>query len=193
MTLQEFNKGFKPFLDFFPTDGMTKEKINIYFAGLSDLSLEQINLSFTRMIKNRVWKNFPQPAEIRQYALGTTETDINVRINLAKEKLKKAISKYGAYGSIEFDDKGIHAVVDSLGGWHEVCKMLVDDFDKFLTFEFPKIYKAYWEMPYNVNPYYLGITDNSNNTKNIKFIGNSNMGIGNGNLIENNQKMLIGG
>ena len=71
--------------------------------------------------------------------------------------------------------------------------MLVDDFDKFLTFEFPKIYKAYWEMPYNVNPYYLGITDNSNNTKNIKFIGNSNMGIGNGNLIENNQKMLIGG
>ena len=193
MTLQEFNKGFKPFLDFFPTDNMTKEKINIYFAGLSDLSLEQINLSFTRMIKNRVWKNFPQPAEIRQYALGTTETDINVRINLAKEKLKKAISKYGAYGSIEFDDKGIHAVVDSLGGWHEVCQMLVDDFDKFLTFEFPKIYKAYWEMPYNVNPYYLGITDNSNSTKNIKFIGNSNMGIGNGNLIKNNQKMLIGG
>lgn len=193
MTLQEFNKGFKPFLDFFPTDNMTKEKINIYFAGLSDLSLEQINLSFTRMIKNRVWKNFPQPAEIRQYALGTTETDINVRINLAKEKLKKAISKYGAYGSIEFDDKGIHAVVDSLGGWQEVCKMLVDDFDKFLTFEFPKIYKAYWEMPYNVNPYYLGITDNSNSTKNINFIGNSNMGIGNGNLIENNQKMLIGG
>jgi len=192
MTLQEFNKGFKPFLDFFPTDNMTKEKINIYFAGLSDLSLEQINLSFTRMIKNRVWKNFPQPAEIRQYALGTTETDINVRINLAKEKLKRAISKYGAYGSIEFDDKGIHAVVDSLGGWHEVCKMLVDDFDKFLTFEFPKIYKAYWEMPYNVNPYYLGITDNSNNTKNIKFIGNSNMGVGN-NLIANNEKILIGG
>ena len=82
--------------------------------------------------------------------------------------------------------------MDSLGGWQEVCKMLVDDFDKFLTFEFPKIYKAYWEMPYNVNPYYLGITDNSNNTKNIKFIGNSNMGVGN-NLITNNEKMLIGG
>ena len=108
------------------------------------------------------------------------------------EKLKKAISKYGAYGSIEFDDKGIHAVVDSLGGWHEVCQMLTDDFDKFLTFEFQKIYRAYWEMPYNVNPYYLGITDNSNDTKNINFIGNSNMGVGN-NLIANNEKMLIGG
>jgi len=124
MTLQEFNKGFKPFLDFFPTDGMTKEKTNIYFAALSDLTFRQLNISFQRMIKNRVWKNFPQPAEIRQYALGTTETDINVRINLAKEKLKRAISKYGAYGSIEFDDKGIHAVVDSLGGWQEVCKIL---------------------------------------------------------------------
>lgn len=192
MTLQEFNKGFKPFLDFFPTESMTKEKINIYFAALSDLSLKQLNISFERLVKNRVWKSFPQPAEIRQYALGKTETDMNVRINLAKEKLKLAILKYGAYGSIEFDDKGIHAAIDSLGGWQEVCKMLVDDFDKFLTFEFPKIYKAYWEMPYNVNPYYLGITDNSNNTKNIKFIGNSNMGVGN-NLIANNEKMLIGG
>ena len=192
MTLQEFNKGFKPFLDFFSTDGMTKEKTNIYFAALSDLTFRQLNISFQRMVKNRVWKNFPQPAEIRQYALGTTDSDINVRINLAKEKLKRAISKYGAYGSIEFDDKGIHAVVDSLGGWQEVCKMLVDDFEKFLTFEFPKIYKAYWEMPYNVNPYFLGITDNFNNTKNIKFIGNSNMGIEN-NLIANNEKMLIGG
>ncbi len=191
MTLEEFNRGFKPFLDFFPTDGMTKEKINIYSAGLSDLTLEQLNLSFTRMIKNRVWKNFPQPAEIRQYALGKTETDMNVRINLAKEKLKRAILRYGGYKSVQFDDMGIHAVVDSLGGWQEVCKMLVDDFDKFLTFEFPKIYKAYWEMPYNVNPYYLGITDNSNNTKNIRFIGNANMGIGN--LIVNNEKMLIGG
>lgn len=191
MTLKEFNVGFKPFMDFFSTDNMTKEKINIYFAGLSDLTLEQLNVSFTRMIKNRVWKNFPQPAEIRQYALGTTEIDINIRVNLAKEKLKKAISKYGAYGSIEFDDKGIHAVVDSLGGWQEVCRMSVDDFDKFLTFEFQKIYKAYWEMPYNVNLYYLGITDNGNGAKNINFIGNLEMGIGN-NLITNNKKMLIG-
>ena len=193
MTLQEFNKGFKPFLDFFPTESMTKEKINIYFAALSDLSLKQLNISFERLVKNRVWKSFPQPAEIRQYALGKTETDMNVRINLAKEKLKLAILKYGAYGSIEFDDKGIHAAVDSLGGWQEICKLLVDDFDKFLTFEFPKIYKAYWELPYNVNPYYLGIIDNSNNTKNIKFIGNSSMGIGNENLISSNEKMLIGG
>ena len=193
MTLQEFNKGFKTFLDFFPTDGMTKEKINIYFAGLSDLSLDQFNTSFERMVKNRVWKSFPQPAEIRQYALGKTETDMNVRINLAKEKLKRAILRYGGYKSVQFDDMGIHAIIDSLGGWTVVCQMSSDEFDKFLTFEFQKIYKAYWELPYNVNPYYLGITDNSNNTKNIRFIGNANMGIGNGNLIVNNEKILIGG
>ena len=55
MTLQEFNKGFKPFLDFFPTDSMTKEKTNIYFAALSDLTFRQLNISFQRMVKNRVW------------------------------------------------------------------------------------------------------------------------------------------
>ena len=29
MTNQEFNAAFKPFLDYFPTTEMTKEKINI--------------------------------------------------------------------------------------------------------------------------------------------------------------------
>lgn len=193
MTLQEFNRGFKPFLDFFPTDGMTKEKINIYSAGLSDLTLEQLNLSFTRMIKNRVWKNFPQPAEIRQYALGKTETDMNVRINLAKEKLKRAILRYGGYKSVQFDDMGIHAIIDSLGGWTVVCQMSSDEFDKFLTFEFQKIYKAYWELPYNVNPYYLGYIDSENSVLNIEFIGNSDMGIRNENLIASVEKPLIGG
>ena len=188
MKLQEFNRGFKPFLDFFPTDGMTKEKINIYFAALSDLTLEQLNLSFTRMIKNRVWKSFPQPAEIRQYAMGTTETDLNVRINLAKEKLKKAILRFGGYKSVKFDDLGIHAVIDSLGGWGKICQMSSDDFEKFMTFEFQKIYKAYWEMPYNVNQHYLGYTDNVNNTLNIEFIGNKEMGV---NSVIENKRLQI--
>ena len=55
MTLQEFNKGFKPFLDFFPTDGMTKEKTNIYFAALSDLTFRQLNISFQRIESGKIF------------------------------------------------------------------------------------------------------------------------------------------
>ena len=32
MTNNEFNIAFQPFLDYFPTADMTKEKLNIYFG-----------------------------------------------------------------------------------------------------------------------------------------------------------------
>ena len=43
MTNQEFNTVFQPFLDYFPTSEMTKEKLNIYYLALSSLTAEQLN------------------------------------------------------------------------------------------------------------------------------------------------------
>ena len=111
MTNQEFNAAFKPFLDYFPTTEMTKEKINIYYLALSDLSKEQLGSAFISMVKNRVYKNFPQVAEIRQYATNTTESELEDRIVLARQIMKNAIVRYGYYSSVEFEDKGIHAVI----------------------------------------------------------------------------------
>ena len=121
MTNQEFNAAFKPFLDYFPTTEMTKEKINIYYLALSDLSKEQLGSAFISMVKNRVYKNFPQVAEIRQYATNTTESELEDRIVLARQIMKNAIVRYGYYSSVEFEDKGIHAVIDALDGWQKVC------------------------------------------------------------------------
>lgn len=171
MTNQEFNAVFQPFLDYFPTGEMTKEKINIYFLALSHLTAEQLNNAFINMVRNRVYKSFPQVAEIIQYALGTTENTLNARIVLAKEMLKKSIVKYGAYGSVQFEDLGIHAVIDSLGGWQKLCLMSESEFQKFITFEFQKVYKAFIEIPYKVSKYYIGLFDQNNKTVNINYIG----------------------
>lgn len=171
MTNKEFNIAFKPFLDYFSTGEMTKEKINIYFLALSNLTAEQLNNAFISMIRNRVYKNFPQVAEIIQYALGTNENTLNSRIVIAKETLKKAIMKYGSYASVQFEDLGIHAVIDSLGGWQKLCNMAESEFQKFMTFEFQKVYKAYTEIPYKVSTHYIGFFDQQNKTLNINCVG----------------------
>ena len=176
MTNQEFNVAFKPFLDYFPTGEMSKEKINIYYIALSNLTVEQLNSAFISIVRNRVYKNFPQVAEIIQYATHTTESELDDRIVLAKQMLKNTIVRYGSYGSVEFTDKGIHAVIDALDGWEKVCMMSADELEKFLTFEFAKIYKAYTRHNYPVTERYIGFYDITNGTCNINRINYINMG-----------------
>ena len=178
MTNQEFNAAFQPFLDYFPIREMSKEKINIYYLALSNLTVEQLNSAFISMVRNRVYKNFPQVAEIIQYATHTTENELDDRIVLAKQMLKNTIVRYGSYGSVEFTNKGIHAVIDALDGWQNLCSMSSDELEKFLTFEFPKIYKAYTRNNYPVTQYYIGVHDAVNSEFNVNIIGYTNMGKG---------------
>ena len=194
MTNQEFNAAFQPFLDYFPTGEMSKEKINIYYLALSNLTVDQLNSAFISMVRNRVYKNFPQVAEIIQYATHTTESELDDRIVLAKQMLKNTIIRYGSYGSVEFIDKGIHAVIDALDGWQNLCTMSSDELEKFLTFEFPKIYKAYTRNNYPVTQYYIGVHDAVNRTSNVNLIDYSNMGKGLNSTVINyaNNKKLLG-
>ena len=194
MTKEEFNISFKKFLDYFPVGDMTKEKANIYCLALSNLTAEQLDNAFISMVRNRVYKNFPQVAEIIQYATHTTESELDDRIVLAKQMLKNTIIRYGSYGSVEFIDKGIHAVIDALDGWQNLCTMSSDELEKFLTFEFPKIYKAYTRNNYPVTQYYIGVHDAVNGTSNINLIDYSNMGKGLNSTVINyvNNKKLLG-
>lgn len=193
MTNQQFNTAFQPFLDYFPTGDMSKEKINIYYLALSNLTVEQLNSAFISMVRNRVYKNFPQVAEIIQYATHTTESELDDRIVLAKQMLKNTIVRYGSYGSIEFKDKGIHAVIDALDGWQKMCSMSSDELEKFLTFEFAKIYKAYTRHNYPVTQYYIGVHDAANGTNNINLIDYCDMGKGLNSTVINytNSKKLL--
>ena len=193
MTNQQFNTAFQPFLDYFPTGDMSKEKINIYYLALSNLTVDQLNSAFISMVRNRVYKNFPQVAEIIQYATHTTESELDDRIVLAKQMLKNTIVRYGSYGSVEFKDKGIHAVIDALDGWQKVCSMSADELEKFLTFEFAKIYKAYTRHNYPVTQYYIGVHDAANGTNNINLIDYCDMGKGLNSTVINyiNSKKLL--
>ena len=195
MTLQEFNSIFKRFVDYYGTEKLSKEKQEIYFLALKDLSKEEFQTGFIRIVKDREYTNFPSIAEIRKYSLWLKEQDIETRIHIAKEKLKAAIKVYGAYQTVGFDDPNIHAVIDSLGGWIQICTMNAADLDKFITFEFKKVYKAYLQVSYNINSKYLGIHDKENEKENLIVVGNQEQYLEwnrkntkNINLLGNNEK-----
>ncbi len=174
MNLQDFNIIFKKFVVYYGGEKLGKEKQELYYLALKDLSKEEFLNGFIRMIRDREYTNFPSIAEIRKYGLWLKEEDVEVRIHIAKEKLKQAIKVFGAYQSVAFDDPNIHAVIDSLGGWVKVCMMKEEELEKFITFEFRKIYKVYLRSSYNINSRYAGLHDKENNKESLIVIGNKN-------------------
>lgn len=171
MTLEEFNSIFKLFVDYYEPKSLSVEKQKIYFSALRDLELATIQVGFTRLIADREFTNFPSVAEIRKYSLGTKEEHIKTRIQIAKEKVKRAIRMYGANESIAFDDPAIHAVIVSFGGWEKLCTAPLKDFENFFTFEFEKVYKAYIQAPFSVAEKFLGIFDRQNGDENLFILG----------------------
>lgn len=193
MTLDEFTQAFVKYQEYYPEPVMSKEMKSIYFLGLKDLTVEQLNSAYVEIIRTRNFQKMPKIAEIRENALGETKELMNLRMQMAREKILFAIRKYGIYQSVEFDDKGIHALIDSAGGWHKICSMEQREFEDLFKYNnFEKIYGAYWKLPRNVSQNYLGLHDDGNGTMKIKYIANSDIGVNEhqNNLIGNTQKMI---
>ena len=193
MTLEEFTQAFVKYQEYYPEPVMSKEMKSIYFLGLKDLTVEQLNSAYVEIIRTRNFQKMPKIVEIRENALGETKELMNLRMQMAREKILFAIRKYGIYQSVEFDDKGIHALIDSAGGWQKICAMEQNEFEDLFRYNnFEKIYGAYWKLPRNVSQNYLGLHDNGNGTMKIKYITNSDIGVNNqqNNLIGNTHKMI---
>lgn len=193
MTLEEFTQAFVKYQEYYPEPVMSKEMKSIYFLGLKDLTVEQLNSAYVEIIRTRNFQKMPKIAEIRENALGETKELMNLRMQMAREKILFAIRKYGIYQSVEFDDKGIHALIDSAGGWQKICSMEQREFEDLFKYNnFEKIYGAYWKLPRNVSQNYLGLHDDGNGTMKIKYIANSDIGVNSqqNNLIENTRKMI---
>lgn len=193
MTLEEFTQAFVKYQEYYPEPVMSKEMKSIYFLGLKDLTVEQLNSAYVEIIRTRNFQKMPKIAEIRENSLGETKELMNLRMQMAREKILFAIRKYGIYQSVEFDDKGIHALIDSAGGWQKICAMEQNEFEDLFKYNnFEKIYGAYWKLPRNVSQNYLGLHDNGNGTMKIKYITNSDIGVNNqqNSLIGNTHKMI---
>ena len=80
------------------------------------------------------------PAEIRESGCGSLDD----KALIAYDAFTKGKSATGAYDSIAFEDKTIHAVIMAMGGWcgNEGVCMITEEEWKFKRREFLDLYKA---------------------------------------------------
>ena len=97
MTLDEFTQAFVKYQEYYPEPVMSKEMKSIYFLGLKDLTVEQLNSAYVEIIRTRNFQKMPKIAEIRENALGETKELMNLRMQMAREKILFAIRKDGIY------------------------------------------------------------------------------------------------
>lgn len=122
---------------------LTEQQAKAYRILLDDIQDQDFIAGINTMLRERVYSNFPMPAEIREYCLGTRKEDLDLRVAKAVTKIKKAIGSAGMYTTVAFDDPIIHLVIRDFGGWTKLCEKDLDEFENLLKWDLPKLYKAY--------------------------------------------------
>lgn len=118
----------------------SKLLMKAYYMALKDLNDTDYEQAIGNVLQDRKFNKMPMPGEIREYATGS----IDDKATLAYDAFTKGKAKTGAYDSVCFDDKIIHAVVEAMGGWsglNGVC-MITEDEWRFKRKEFIDLYKA---------------------------------------------------
>jgi hypothetical protein len=153
--------------------------LKIYKRSFDDnFTDETLMIATNKIIDNRVYPTFPKPAEFLEI-MKCNDISIEDELIIAIHSIRKAIKKYGAYKSLCFEDYKIHVVIrNTVGSWVKLCRMDLEEFEKYLTFEFPKSYKAISnKFDFKELSLYLkGIEEHKNVAFNlvneIKYLGN---------------------
>ncbi len=140
---------------------LTQMKINLYFEALKDLSVEQFIQACN--YHTQTARFFPKPSEIREAIAGDKQT----KAIGAFTQLIQAVREYGAYKSVEFEDRLIMACVQRLGGWIKLCDSTTDEW-KWIEKDFYKLYQAMEGRETEGPAKLVGITEQGNANKGLK-------------------------
>jgi hypothetical protein len=100
----------------------------------------------------------PKPADVIRVIRGNGES-ICLQ---AWSKIERAIKHVGPYQSVAFDDAGIHAVLEQMGGWVQLCRTSERNLS-FVAKEFQNRYKAYrYHPPIEYPRYFVGLSEHQN-------------------------------
>lgn len=112
---------------------------DLFWNALAGFDFEQVRKAFDAHARDPEHGRFaPKVADLVR-VLGGTRTD---RAALAWGKALSAMSSVGAYQDVVFDDPGIHAVIEDLGGWPKVCRTETAELG-YLQHRFCESYRAY--------------------------------------------------
>jgi len=118
----------------------SKGVIDLYFAALKDLTLDQIAEGIARHVNDPDRGRFmPKPADIRA-ALVPAKVDPLI----AWREVEDAICKSGSYATVYFADEVTTAVIRDMGGWIWICEQNIDE--PWIQKEFERRYKLYQDQ-----------------------------------------------
>jgi hypothetical protein len=137
----------------------TSVTIDIYWSVLKAFRFEEVQTAVYRHLKNPdVGRFLPKPADIIMAMGGTSQN----QALLAWTKVVSAIHSVGSYTSIAFDDALIHAVIEDMGGWREMCLISLEQLP-FVGKDFQVRYRGYViKKPVRHPRYFIGIVENNN-------------------------------
>ncbi|WP_339010460.1 DUF6475 domain-containing protein [Fusobacterium varium] len=148
---------------------LTPEQLNVYKALLNDIPDDKFIQGIRTMLKERPYANIPSPGDIRKYCLETREEDLDIRVAIARNKIKKAMNSVGTYVTVAFDDPIIHLVIRDFGGWIKLGMTDMEEFENLLKWDLPRLYKAYATRKNADIPLML---EGKADDKTVKYIGN---------------------
>lgn len=114
----------------------TANKIEAYRLGLCDLPDDHIKAATQAALRSS--KFMPSPAELRELAGEAKPEDAAER---AWGQFSDAVTRYGAYKTLVFEDRVINAVVRSFGGLEVVIEYSDEEW-QFFRARFLKAYAA---------------------------------------------------
>jgi len=119
---------FEPFVammavlaDAYGQPRLSENATKLYFRVLSEYSLDEVSRAIVEHLKRSPF--MPKPCDIIRNIEGTAEE----RALMAWRHVLRAITKYGRYQSIKFDDPVIHYAIDYMGGWHRICQIFEEE------------------------------------------------------------------
>jgi hypothetical protein len=93
--------------------------VAMWWQACQEFELDQVAAALARHIADPERGTVaPMPADVVRCLQGTHSE----RSLLAWSKVLSAMQRVGAYSSVAFDDAAIHAAIDDLGGWPQLCR-----------------------------------------------------------------------
>ena len=134
---------------------ITKPLLQMYFAALSALTIQQAQAAMMAHMQNPDnGQFFPKPADLLRGVVGTSKQQaaaIEDRASIAWACIERDIRRIGSYGTLKLDDKQALATVKAMGGWRELC-MCDESKLEWKRKEFIRMYETFERTPLEALP-----------------------------------------
>jgi hypothetical protein len=135
---------------------ITKIIVDLYWTALKDLELGDIEKALQLHMRNTdIGRFMPKPADLRGYICRPAKTAL-----IAWSQVERAMPLHGSYGTVQFEDGTINAVIRDMGGWPWIC--VQDQDEPWTQKEFERRYQTYRAQGIELHEPLIGVYEQNN-------------------------------